>query len=277
MPTVAQLLRAARHLPGDSARRDVEILLCHAMEKPRTWLYTWPEFEVQSTALAQFEQLLASRKRGHPVAHLIGRREFWSLNLRVNEHTLIPRPETEALVEWALGLALREDADVLDLGTGSGAIALALASERPGWRLSAVDTSSQALAVAKENAREFGLGRVQFLLSDWFDALAGLRYHLLLSNPPYIEEGDAHLARGDLRFEPKSALMAAEQGMADLATLVENAPGHLCGGGWLLLEHGHKQGQQLRSLLARRGFDHIETRRDLAGLERVSGGQWHAQ
>jgi len=275
MPTVAELLRQSSDLPGESARRDTEILLCHTLDKPRAWLYTWPESEVETSRVREFTQLLAARKQGQPVAHLTGRREFWSLNLRVNRHTLIPRPETESLVEWALSLLLPEDADVVDLGTGSGAIALALASERPRWHVTAADASSQALDVARKNAAEFELGTVQFCLSDWFEELAGQRYQLVVSNPPYVEKDDIHLSSGDLRFEPLSALMAEQQGMSDLAKLVRDAPNFLHVDGWLLLEHGHTQGGQVRALLAEQGFVDIETRRDLAGLERISGGRWH--
>lgn len=275
MPTVAELLLRCSELSQNSARRDAEILLCHVLDKPRTWLYTWPESEVEAPRLQVFDQLLAARKQGQPVAHLIGRREFWSLNLRVNKHTLIPRPETETLVEWALALPVPGDAEVLDLGTGSGAIALALASERPDWQLSAVDISAQALEVARANAAEFDLRAVQFIHSDWFEALSGRHFHLLVSNPPYIEEGDIHLSTGDLRFEPLGALMAPGQGLSDLAKLARGAPRYLHTDGWFLLEHGHQQGEQVRVLLAEAGFDCIETRRDLAGLERITGGRWH--
>lgn len=277
MTTVRELLDSgAAGLPGDSARRDAEILLCHCLGQSRAWLYTWPEREPPGEQVQRYRQLLARRGRGEPIAYLTGWREFWTLQLKVNSHTLIPRPETETLVTWALELPLPAAAAVLDLGTGSGAIALALASERRAWLVEGVDASEAALQVASDNAAHLGLEWVRFFRSDWYRALKGRRFHLLVANPPYIEAADEHLHQGDLRFEPRSALVAAEAGLADLAQLVSGAPAHLHGGGWLLLEHGYQQGERVRELLRQTGFAQVSSRRDLAGLDRVSGGCWHA-
>ncbi|WP_338073393.1 peptide chain release factor N(5)-glutamine methyltransferase [Halioglobus japonicus] len=186
MATVAELLQGVDDLPGDSPRRDLEVLLGHCLAKSRTWLYTWPEAAVEGETLAQFQALLARRKRGEPVAHLTGQREFWSLDLEVNPSTLIPRPDTETLVEWALELPLDEPVRALDLGTGTGAIALALAHSKPGWQITATDASTEAVALALRNARRCQLEQVVVLESDWFSALSGEHFDLIVSNPPYI-------------------------------------------------------------------------------------------
>jgi release factor glutamine methyltransferase len=276
MATVRELLHSGDDLPTDSARRDTEILLCHCLGKPRAWLYTWPEHAVPRHIDHSFRQLLERRRAGWPVAYLTGEREFWSLQLAVNNATLIPRPETEILVTWALELPLGDAVQVLDLGTGSGAIALAVASERPRWQVTALDCSAPALEVARANAARAGLQHVSFLQSNWYAAVKGQRYDLLLANPPYIDGDDPHLACGDLRFEPRAALVAASHGLADLAQLVVEAPAHLGAGGWLLLEHGSEQAAAVREMLREAGFRHVSTRRDLAGLERITGGCRHA-
>jgi release factor glutamine methyltransferase len=276
MLTVDACLRAGNDLPGDSARRDAEILLTHVLGKPRSWLYAWPDAQLAPAQAARYAVLLARRRAGEPVAYLIGEREFWSLPLRVTDATLIPRPETETLVEWALSLPLPHDASVLDLGTGTGAIAIALAVERAGWQLTALDRCSAALAVAEDNIARLCPGRVRCLQSDWFAALQGTRHALIVSNPPYVESNSPWLAQGDVRFEPVGALVAGEQGLDDLAQLCVAAPAHLLAGGWLLLEHGHRQGAAVRQLLRESGFESVATRCDLAGRERVTGGCWHA-
>jgi len=274
--TVQELLRSGSDLPTDSARRDTEILLCHCLGKPRAWLYTWPEKEVARDCARDFEKLLAQRREGVPVAYLTGEREFWSLQLAVSDATLIPRPETETLVAWALELALPNAASVLDLGTGSGAIALALARERPRWHVTALDVSEAALQVARGNAVRTRLTSVHFVQSDWYQAVTGQRFSALLGNPPYIDGDDPHLALGDVRFEPRSALVSSDSGLEDLGRLVTGAPDQLLDGGWLLLEHGFEQANAVRAMLHDAGFSQVSTRRDMSGQQRITGGRWHA-
>lgn len=276
MASVRELLQRGETLSSDSPRRDAEILLGHCLQRDRSWLYTWPEREVEPDAVRRYEELMRRRAAGEPVAHLTGTREFWSLSLAVDASTLIPRPETETLVAWALELPLPDNAAALDLGTGTGAIALALASERPGWRVTGVDASDAALALARRNARDAGLEGVTFTASNWFAGLGQQRYHLVVSNPPYIADADPHLGAGDVRFEPRSALVAADGGLADLAHIVRESPRFLERGAWLLLEHGCEQGAAVRELLRASGFADIATRRDLALHERITGGRLSA-
>lgn len=275
MVTVGMALRAAvSALEGsESAALDAQLLLAKVLGKPRSWLYTWPEQPVAASSARDFEGLIRRRAAGEPVAYLLGSREFWSLSLRVSPAVLIPRPETETLVRATLDLLPPGPQRVADLGTGSGAIVLALARERPHWELHATDRSQEALEQAQGNVRALGLA-VQLHLGDWLEALPACRFDALVSNPPYLADSDPHLLQGDLRFEPRSALVAADDGHGDLNRLAAAAPEHLGEGGWLLLEHGWQQGSAVRALLRARGFVAIDTRCDEGGRERVTLGQW---
>jgi release factor glutamine methyltransferase len=276
----ALLARAAARLQAagsPTARLDAEVLLCHVLGVDRTWLYTWGDRPAPTLERARFEALVAARAAGWPVAYLTGEREFWGLRLATAPSTLIPRPDTETLVEAALERAVSAVGRLLDLGTGSGAIALAFASERPGWRVLGVDIRPEAVALARRNAERHRLGNAAFRQSDWFSALgegeAAERFALIVSNPPYLGDDDPHLVRGDVRFEPRSALVAGEGGLADLRRLVDQARGHLLPGGWLLLEHGAEQGAAVREALMAAGYGEVASRRDLGGHERVSLGR----
>lgn len=255
-------------------RREAEILLAAALNKPRSYLFAWPEAAVPDAAATRYRSWLESRRRGVPVAYLLGAREFWSLALQVNETTLIPRPETELLIEQALALELPGNASVVDLGTGSGAIALALATERPHWQITAVEQSEPALAVAKSNGQQLGLGNIDWTSGSWFSNLAGRRFALIVSNPPYIAEDDEYLSQGDLRFEPRAALASGVDGLDDIRIIVAASPEYLEAPGQILLEHGFEQGAAVRGLLSAAGFQNVVSHRDLAGHERVSGGLW---
>ena len=278
MTTIACLLQRAACLDSDSAKLDVELLLAHVLGQSRSYLYTWPGKALAADELEQFEQLLARRRAGEPVAHLLGRQGFWTLDLQVSTDTLIPRPDTELLVETALALcAARSPLRVLDLGTGTGAIALALASERPQWQVTGVDRVAEAVQLAQHNALSCHLGGVRFLHSNWFSALAGERFDLIVSNPPYIALLDPHLAQGDVRFEPMSALVSGADGLDDIRRILVDAGAHLNERGWLLLEHGWQQAAAVRELMQRAGFSQVQSRRDLAGHERITLGQWAHQ
>jgi release factor glutamine methyltransferase len=276
MSTIRALLarRESLSVVSDSAALDTELLLCHCLNCARSYLYAWPEREVPAEVEQRFDALLRRRAAGEPVAYLIGRREFWSLPLAVDNSTLIPRPDTERVVEVALELLPSTALDALDLGTGTGAIALALGRERPRWNLLGVDIEPAAVALARRNAAALAIGNVAFLQSDWFAALAAAQFDLIVSNPPYLAAHDPHLQRGDLRFEPAAALIAAQDGLAAIAAIAAQAGAHLRSGGRLLFEHGWEQGEAVRAQLARHGFGDIATWRDWGGNERVSGGRW---
>lgn len=255
-------------------RVDAELLLLHVLQQPRSWLYTHADDELAMDIQTAFSSLLERRAAGEPVAYITGRRGFWTLDLEVTPATLIPRPETELLVELALQrVPLDAACDVADLGTGSGAIALAIASERPRARVVATDASAAALVVAQRNAQRHHLGHVSFAHGDWLAPLAGRQFELIVSNPPYIEAADAHLSRGDLRYEPASALASGADGLDDIRRIINASRDHLHPGGWLLLEHGRDQGAAVRSLLQVAGYAQVFTAQDLELRDRVSGAQ----
>lgn len=270
---IDEAIAKSSELKSDSARVDVEHLLCFVLQKDPSYLRTWPEKELTSEQLSQFESLLAKRSQGVPVAHLTGRRGFWSFDLEVNEHTLIPRPDTETLVEWALELPIKSQSRAVDLGTGTGAIAIALARENPAWQVDAVEFVEQAADLARRNATRLRTSNLNVLSGSWFEPLTD-RYDLIVSNPPYIDPIDPHLTQGDVRFEPLSALTAEDEGLADLFYIIETAPNFLNTDGWLLLEHGFDQADKVFDKLNQVGFEQVETRQDFGGHPRITGGCW---
>ena len=276
MATLKQLMADGEKAltDSDSARLDAELLLAHVIKQTRTWLYTWPDHIPVIAEQNLYLELLRRRQSGVPIAYLTGKQAFWKIELNITEDVLIPRPETELLIEITLEkLAGIKQARVADLGTGSGAIALALANENPDWEITASDISAQAIDLAMQNAEMLETGNVNFQVGNWLEALPDISFHAIVSNPPYIETGDPHLEQGDVRFEPEQALSSGADGLADIRKIVAQSPQHLESKGWLLLEHGYKQGEAVRIIFAENSFDEIKTYRDLAGHERVTIGQ----
>ena len=277
-PTVGRLLDdAARNLAAIAdlveARREAQILFGHAMGVSRAWLSAHRDDAADPSAADTFRELVRRRRTGEPVAYLVGRREFYGLEFRVTPDVLIPRADTETLVDAALEKLLKgAQPDVVDLGTGSGCVALTIAHERPAARVTAVDVSAAALIVARENAASIGVN-AEFVQGAWFEELDGRRFDLIVSNPPYVATGDPHLQQGDLRFEPAKALASGEDGLADIRIIVADAPAYLREGGWLLFEHGYEQADVCRDLLLDAGFGEVISRADIAGLPRVAGGR----
>ncbi|GKX50015.1 peptide chain release factor N(5)-glutamine methyltransferase [Budvicia aquatica] len=259
---------------GDSPKRDAEILLGFVTGKTRTFLMAFSETLLTPAQASVLDELLVRREQGEPIAYLVGTREFWSLMLKVSPVTLIPRPDTEKLVELALERLPTIDCDILDLGTGTGAIALALGSERPDCSITGIDYQPEAIALAQDNADNLNINNVHFVQGDWFTPLTECYFDMIVSNPPYIDEEDPHLSQGDVRYEPDSALISAQQGFADLQHIIESAPEYLKPGGWLLLEHGWTQGEQVRGLFKQHNFELIATHLDYGGNERVTLGRW---
>lgn len=269
------LYQATKRLAnGSSARLDAELLLSYVLNRSRASLYAHSEQQLTPQQHQAYQRLIIQREHGVPIAYLTQQREFWSLPLIVREGTLIPRPETELLVERTLSLLTAiQNARLLDLGSGTGAIALALASERPDWQITACDKSETAIEVIRDNRTKLNIENVTVLQTDWFSEVPKhLRFHAILSNPPYIDEQDSHLSQGDLRFEPRSALVSGNNGLRDLFHIIEHSSHYLVPGGLLLLEHGFNQANQVTQHLAQNDFQNINTWEDLNGIPRVSGG-----
>lgn len=267
-------LAAALGLDPREARLEAQILLCRALGQPRSHLVSHGRDPLLPEQAAAFDELVERRLKGEPVAYILGEREFYSLSFKTTPAVLIPRPETELLVELALErIPSGQSCRVLDLGTGSGAVAIVLALRRPQAEVLAVDQSAAALEIARENAQSLGARNLRFTRSSWYGALAGEKFDLIVSNPPYIAAVDPHLAQGDVRFEPVSALAAGADGLDDIRLIVKDAPAHLNPSGWLLFEHGYDQAEACRQLLAQAGFSRVSTSDDLAGIPRVTSGQ----
>ncbi|MEG3694319.1 peptide chain release factor N(5)-glutamine methyltransferase [Vibrio coralliirubri] len=279
--TVESALKAAivKLQEGDntSPSIDAAVLLCHALDKPRSYLLTWPEKHLTSEQESEFNALLKRRLTGEPVAYIIGEREFWSLPLKVSPSTLIPRPDTERLVEVALDKTYGKQGAILDLGTGTGAIALALASEMPNRQVTGIDLRPEAQQLATENAQRLNITNASFLHGCWFEPLSSeeaVKFSLIVSNPPYIEKNDPHLSQGDVRFEPITALVAEEKGLADIRYISENARGFLENEGWLAFEHGYDQGLAVREIMQALGYLDVVTEKDYGGNDRVTLGRY---
>ncbi|WP_059021256.1 peptide chain release factor N(5)-glutamine methyltransferase [Vibrio coralliirubri] len=279
--TVESALKAAivKLQEGDntSPSIDAAVLLCHALDKPRSYLLTWPEKHLTSEQESEFNALLKRRLTGEPVAYIIGEREFWSLPLKVSPSTLIPRPDTERLVEVALDKTYGKQGAILDLGTGTGAIALALASEMPNRQVTGIDLRPEAQQLATENAQRLNITNATFLHGSWFEPLNSedvVKFSLIVSNPPYIEKNDPHLSQGDVRFEPITALVAEDKGLADIRYISENARGFLENEGWLAFEHGYDQGLAVREIMQALGYLDVVTEKDYGGNDRVTLGRY---
>lgn len=270
MTTIKLLLHQAKTLALDPL--DAEVLLAHALQKNRAYLLTWPDEVVDAKVVARYQQDLARRVQGEPIAYILGYKEFWSLPIIVTSDTLIPRADSECWIQWLLEhYADKRHLRVLDLGTGSGAIALALAHEKPQWSICAVDASNAALAVARQNAQNLALP-IEWLQSNWYEAVLERVFDLIVANPPYIAEEEPHWQQGDLRFEPKTALVANDRGLSDLQQIIQEAPKYLNTQGLLLVEHGYQQGEAVQAIFMAAGFNDIQTHCDYAGQPRWTAG-----
>jgi release factor glutamine methyltransferase len=272
---ISHALKQARSRYPEIPALEIRLLLQHLLKVDRAWLISHENNVLEASIHAEFQALLKRRSSGEPLAYIVGYREFYGLKLKVTPDTLIPRADTETLVEAALEKTGKQKCcRILDLGTGSGAIALAVARHRPQAHVLAVDVSEKALNVAYENAQMQNINNITFLQSDWFDALKGELFDVMVSNPPYIEENDPHLHQADLRFEPITALVSGKDGLKDLQVIIDSAKDHLKPYGWLMLEHGYNQARAVANLMREAGFAEVAHKYDLAGIERVTLGQW---
>lgn len=259
---------------SDTIQADVEILLCHLLACDRSYLYTWPDKKLDEARLSRFRQCIALRRKGRPVAYITGRKAFWEFSLKVNDSTLIPRPETELLVEQSLArIPQDQPLQILDLGTGSGAIALAIAHERPLCTVTAIEKSGDAMEVARWNTQQLGIENISLLMGNWLSPVSNTRFDIIVSNPPYIAENDPHLETGDVRHEPVTTLASGKDGLDDIRIIIMQAKHHLVDGGWLLLEHGCDQACMIRKILVEQGYSDINTYPDLAGHDRVTAAR----
>lgn len=257
-----------------SAKLDAQVLLTHVLQCNTAHLAAWPEKNLSEEQAAQYLQLTQQRKDGQPVAHLTGTREFWSLAFTVNDSTLIPRPETETLIEFILeNFSNKKNLKLLDMGTGTGAIAISIASEKPGWKIFASEVSEQALVLARQNSEQHQTSNITFIHSNWFDNITDHDFDIIVSNPPYIAGDDPHLLQGDVRFEPRSALSSGKSGMDDIEHLCLHAKKHLAKNGWLIVEHGYDQAQIVAECFAKQGYTQVEQKKDLAGHTRMTAGK----
>jgi release factor glutamine methyltransferase len=267
----AESLRAG----SDSALLDAEVLLCKMLDKERAYLRAWPDQELNAEQLEMYKAMLYETQQGKPIAYSTGHREFWSRDFQVSPDVLIPRPDTELLIELSLALIpANQPCRIIDLGTGSGIIAITLAAERPYAEVSAIDVHPAALQIAKANAIKHKVEHIQFYQSSWFENVPAGKFDLIVSNPPYLSEDDIHLHQGDLRFEPKTALIASQQGLSELRTIAETARDWLENGGFLLVEHGYDQQEGVKSLFGALGYHKMQTHTDLSGQPRVASGQY---
>ncbi len=279
MPCIKSLLKESTNLleiSSDSASLDAEILLCQILKKERSFLRAWPDIELQSKQTNQFWSLIKQRQQGTPIAYITGNKEFWSRDFHVNPDVLIPRPDTELIIELSLKLILdNKPIKIIDLGTGSGIIAITLAAERLQADISATDLCLAALSIAKLNARKHDINNIKFYQSNWFANVPPIKFNLIITNPPYIAEDDVHLTQGDIRFEPRSALCSGKQGLNDIIIIADTARNFLEPGGHLLIEHGYDQQHSAQSILKDYHYDFVQTATDLSGQPRVTYGQWN--